>query len=86
MKKVLVAVTDGFSSRGIELTKKLADNLKGIGCEIFSVGTSDRIYKNEIEELVSKPSRSHELLRDFKKNYFTKDEVEQFAKEICKKE
>ena len=52
------------------------------------MGTSDRIYKNEIviEELVTKPSRSHELLRDFKKSYFTKDKVEHFAKEICKKE
>ena len=81
-----MAVTDGFSSLGIEFTKKLADQLKSTGFELFSVGTSDLIYKTEMDELVSKPSKSHELLRDLKKNYFTKDEVEQFAKEICKKE
>ena len=79
-------VTDGFSSLGVEFTKKLAGSLKRTGLELFSVGTSDLQYKSEIEVLVSKPSKSHELFRDLRKNYFKKDEIEQFARDICKKE
>ena len=79
-------MTDGFSSLGVEFTKKLAGSLKRTGLELFSVGTSDLQYKSEIEVLVSKPSKSHELFRDLRKSYFKKDEIEQFARDICKKE
>lgn len=86
VKKVLVVLTDGFSSLGIEFTKKLADTLKRTGVKFFTVGTSDRVYQAEVDELASKPSKTHQLLRDLAKGSFTKDEVRKFAKEICKKE
>jgi len=86
VKKVLVAITDGFSSLGIDFTKKLADNLKKTDVKVFSVGTSDRVYKAEVDELSSEPNKSHELLKDLAKGSFSKDEVEKFAKEICKHE
>ena len=86
VKKVLVVLTDGFSSLGIEFTKKLADTLKRTGVKFFTVGTSDRVYQAEVDELSSKPSKTHQLLRDLTKGSFTKDEVRQFAEEICKTE
>ena len=79
-------MTDGFSSRGIEVTKELTERLKRIGARLFSVGTSDRIYKAELDELASKPKATHELIIDFKKYQATKDQVEQFAKVICEPE
>ncbi|KAJ7394354.1 hypothetical protein OS493_000160 [Desmophyllum pertusum] len=85
VKKVVVVVTDGFSSLGIEFTKKLAGTLKRTGVNVFSVGTSGRVYKAELDELVSKPSEAHQLTRDLTKGAFTKDEVKRFAKEICGK-
>ena len=86
VKKVLVVITDGFSSLGIDFTKKLADNLKKTDVKVFSVGTSDRVYKDEVDELSSKPRKTHELLKDLAKGSFSKDELEKFAKEICKHE
>ena len=86
VKKVLVVTTDGFSSLGIDFTRKLANTLKKTNVKVFSVGTSDRVYKAEVDELSSEPSKTHELLKDLAKGSFTKDELEQFAKEICKNE
>ena len=43
-----------------------------------SVGTSDRVYKAEVDELSSEPSKTHELLKDLAKGPFSKDELEQF--------
>ena len=86
VKKVLVVITDGFSSLGIDFTKKLADNLKKTDMKVFSVGPSDRVYKAEMDVLSSKPSKTHELLKDLAKGSFSKDELEKFAKEICKHE
>lgn len=81
-----MVITDGFSSLGIDFTKKLADTLKKTDVKVFSVGTSDHVYKAEVDELSSKPSKSHQLLGDLAKGFFSKDEVQKFAKEICKKE
>lgn len=81
-----MVITDGFSSLGIDFTKKLADTLKKTDVKVFSVGTSDHVYKAEVDELSSKPSKSHQLLGDLAKGSFSKDEVQKFAKEICKKE
>jgi len=86
VKKVVVVVTDGFSSRGVEITKELAGRLKRQGVKFFAVGTSRRVYKDELDELSSKPSESHQLMVDIKKNPFTKEQVEQFTKKICKTE
>ena len=81
-----MVTTDGFSSLGIDFTRKLANNLKKTNVKVFSVGTSDRVYKAEVDELSSEPSKTHELLKDLAKGSLTKDELEQFAKEICKNE
>ena len=81
-----MVTTDGFSSLGIDFTRKLVNNLKTTNVKVFSVGTSDRVYKAEVDELSSEPSKTHELLKDLAKGSFTKDELEQFAKEICKSE
>ena len=86
VKKVLVVVTDGFSSLGIDFTRKLADNLKKTDVKVFSVGTSDRVYKAEMEELSSEPRKTHEIFEDLAKGSVSKDKLEQFAKEICKNE
>ena len=83
---MLVTLTDGFSSRGIEITKELAERLKRIGVQLYSVGTSDKIYKAELDGLASKPTSKHELIIDLRKYQTTKDQVEQFAKEICESE
>lgn len=89
MKKVVVVVTDGFSSLGIDFTKMLSGNMKTKGFKLFAVGTSDRLhrmYKAELDELVSKPTKTHQLFVNFNKNSATKDQLERFAKEICKAE
>ena len=86
VKKVVVAVTDGFSSRGIEITKELTDQLKTSKVQFFSVGTSHRVNKPELNNLSSKPSGTHQLIVDLKKDHFTKSQVEQLAKRICKNE
>lgn len=83
---MLVTLTDGFSSRGIEITKELAERLKRIGVRLYSVGTSDKIYKAQLDGLASKPTSKHELIIDLRKYQTTKDQVEQFAKEICESE
>ena len=79
-------MTDGFSSRGIEIVKEYTDRLKTKNVKFFSVGTSARVNKPELDELASKPSDIHQLIVDLKKNSFTKDQVERLAKEICKVE
>ena len=86
MKKVVVVVTDSFSSRGIEITKELTDRMKANHVKLFSVGASARVNKPELDEMVSKPSDTHELIVDLKTNSFSKDQVEQFSKKICKSE
>ena len=86
VKKVLLVITDGFSSLGIDFTRKLANNLKKTDVKVFSVGTSDRVYKAEVDELSSEPTKTHEVFKDLAKGSFSKDELEQFAKEICKNE
>ena len=58
------------------------------GFELFAVGTSDRLhglYKAELDELVSKPSESHELIVDFDKSSYNEDQVKQLAEKICHK-
>lgn len=84
MKKVAVFVTDGFSTRGVEFTRKSADTLTRKGIKLFSVGISDHIDKDELDELASKPKESHQLIIDIPGKFFTKEQVERFAKEICK--
>ena len=82
LKKVVVAVTDGFSSLGIQNTKELTDRLKTNNIKLFSVGSSDRLNrlnKPELEMMASKPSEIHQLIVDS----FSKHQVEQFSKKIC---
>lgn len=74
-------ITDGFSTRGVEFTRKSADTLTRKGIKLFSVGISNHIDKDELDLLASKPS--HQLILDFPGKPFTKEQVERFAKEIC---
>ncbi|KAJ7331173.1 hypothetical protein OS493_020876 [Desmophyllum pertusum] len=62
VKKVAVFVTDGFSTRGVEFTRASADTLTREGVNLFSVGISDHVDKDELDELASKPRASHQLL------------------------
>ena len=84
MKKVAVFVTDGFSTRGVEFTRASADTLTREGVNLFSVGISDHVDKDELDELASKPRASHQLIIDTAGKFFTKEQVQRFAKEICK--
>ena len=60
--------------------------MKANHVKLFSVGTSVLVNKPELDEMVSKPSDTHELIVDLKKNSFSKDQVEQFSKKIFKSE
>ena len=80
----MVVFTDGFSSRGIEITRDLTKALKNHGVEFFSIGTSDRVNKDELNELTSLPIETHQLLKRIEISPFTIGEIEEFAMEICK--
>ena len=86
VKKVALFLTDGFSTRGVEFTKASADTLRRKGIKLFSVGISDHTDKAELDELSSKPRESHQLNIETPGKFFTIDQVERFAKEICKQE
>ena len=84
MRKVVIVLTDGFSSRGFESTRDLTEMLKNHGVEFFSVGISGRVNKDELSELTSQPIETHQLLMNSKKSPFRKDQIEKFATDICK--
>ena len=86
VKKVAVFLTDGFSTRGVEFTKASADTLTRRGIKLFSVGISGHMDEAELDELASKPRKSHKLNIETPGKFFTKEQVEHFAKEICKHE
>lgn len=84
VRKAVIVLTDGFSSRGFELTRDLTEILKNHGVEFFSVGISGRVNKDELSELTSQPIETHQLLMNSKKSPFRKDQIEKFATDICK--
>ena len=84
LKRIVVIITDGFSSLGFEETKELTDQLKQRRIQFFSVGTSKRVNKPELDEISSQPVDSHELVVDLKNRSLTKAQVERLAKDICK--
>lgn len=84
VKKVAVFVTDGKSTRGVEFTRQSADSLIERGITLFSVAVSDHVDEDELNELASTPRKSHQLVIDTPGKFFTKEQVERFAKEICK--
>ena len=77
-------VTDGKSTRGVEFTRQSADSLIERGITLFSVAISDHVDEDELNELASTPRKSHRLVIDTPGKFFTKEQVERFAKEICK--
>ncbi|XP_068717091.1 cartilage matrix protein-like [Montipora capricornis] len=83
VKKVVVVVTDGLSSRGIEITRWLTKPLKNNGVKFFSVGIANRVNRDELNEVTSQPIETHQLIRDISKSSFTKWQVDTFAREIC---
>ncbi|CAH3027330.1 unnamed protein product, partial [Porites evermanni] len=84
VKRAVVAITDGFSTRGFEYTNELTDQLKQSRVQFFSVGTSKQVNKPELDEISSQPVDIHELIVDLKNRSFTKAQVERLAKDICK--
>lgn len=86
VKKVAVFITDGYSTRGVEFTSDNAAMLKRKGVELFSVGISNRINKKELDVLASEPRKTHQLYMttNLGGNSFTKEQVQNLAKEICK--
>lgn len=84
VKIVVVVFTDGFSSRGIEITRDLTEVLKNRGVEFFSIGASDRVNKDELNELTSLPIETHQLVKSIDITPFTIGEIKKFAMEICK--
>ncbi|XP_029194736.2 transmembrane cell adhesion receptor mua-3-like isoform X2 [Acropora millepora] len=84
VKIVVVVFTDGFSSRGIEITRDLTEALKNRGVEFFSIGASDRVNKDELNELTSLPIETHQLVKSIDIRPFTIGEIKKFAMEICK--
>ena len=84
VKRIVVIITDGFSSLGFEETKELTDQLKQSRIQFFSVGTSKRVNKPELDEISSQPLDTHELVVDLKNRSYTKAQVERLAKDICK--
>ena len=84
VKRIVVVITDGFSSLGFEYTKELTDQLKQSRIQFFSVGTSKRVNKPELDEISSQPVDIHKRIVDLKNRSFTKAQVERLAKDICK--
>ena len=84
VKRIVVVIADGFSTRGFEYTKELTDQLKQSRIQFFSVGTSKRVNKPELDEISSQPVDTHELIVDLKNRSFTEAQVERLAKDICK--
>ena len=84
VKIVVVVFTDGFSSRGIEITRDLTEVLKNRGVEFFSIGASDRVNKDELNELTSLPIETHQLVKSIDIRPFTIGEIKKFAMEICR--
>ncbi|XP_073247508.1 matrilin-2-like [Porites lutea] len=83
VKRAVVAITDGFSTRGFEYTKELTDQLKHRRVKFFSVGTSKRVNKPELDEMSSGQVDIHKLIVDLKNRSSTKAQVERLAKDIC---
>lgn len=85
VKRVAVFLTDGYSTRGVEFTRDNAAALHDkLGVQLFSVGISGRVNKAELDELASKPRKTHQLFMNFPTKPFSKEQVEHFAKQICK--
>ncbi|XP_067043108.1 cartilage matrix protein-like isoform X2 [Acropora muricata] len=83
VKIVVVVFTDGFSSRGIDITRDLTEVLKNRGVEFFCIGASDRVNKDELNELTSLPIETHQLVKSIDIGPFTIGEIKKFAMEIC---
>lgn len=80
-----VFITDRYSTRGVEFTRDSAAKLTATkGVKLFSVGISDRVDKVELDELASKPRKAHQLITKLKGNSLIEEQVERFAKQICK--
>ena len=79
-------ITDGYSTRGVIFTRDNVATLKRKGVKLFSVGISDHVDKAELDELASKPRKSHQLMVELAGKNFTKKQIQDFAKQICKNE
>ncbi|XP_048582331.1 uncharacterized protein LOC5506315 isoform X2 [Nematostella vectensis] len=57
--KVLIIITDGVSTRGIDSLKAPLKRLKDASVNIISIGVGRNINRNELELMASQPGRSH---------------------------
>ena len=82
VRKAIVVVTDGYSSIGTEIVKARADVMKKRGIEMFSIGITNRINKEEMEVLSSEPVKEHSFrLTDTKA---VKEIADSIANQLCK--
>ncbi|XP_058955872.1 cartilage matrix protein-like [Pocillopora verrucosa] len=82
VRKVAVILTDGFSFIGPEVVKIGADALKKRRIEVFAIGITQRIGKEELTNLSSKPVENHffRLNNDKSLNHI----IDHIVKNICK--
>ena len=59
MRKVVVIVTDGFSSTGVEFLKDKVRMMRGHGIEVFAIGITRRMNEEELLVLSSTPVKNH---------------------------
>ena len=59
MRKVVVIVTDGFSTTGVEFLKDKVRMMRDQGIEVFVIGITRRINKEELLALSSTPVKNH---------------------------
>ena len=82
VRKAIVVVTDGYSSIGTEIVKKRADLMKKRGIEMFAIGITNRINKEEMEVLSSEPVKQHLFrLTDSKA---AKEIADSIVNQVCK--
>lgn len=82
MRKVVVIVTDGFSTTGVEFLKDKVRMIRDQGIEVFVIGITRRINREELLALSSTPVKYH-LLR-LNDSQDVNKVVESITNQLCK--
>ena len=65
-KKALFLITDGRSNTGLDPKENAQLLRESCKFEIYTIGVTDNVDKNELESIASEPFRTHvHLLKDF---------------------
>ena len=81
-RKVVVIVTDGFSTTGVEFLKDKVRMIRDQGIEVFVIGITRRINREELLALSSTPVKYH-LLR-LNDSQDVNKVVESITNQLCK--